>query len=458
MKKKQVALSSVFASLFLTLVKLIVGLLTGSIGILSEAAHSLLDFFAALLTYFAVTIGDKPADKSHPYGHGKVESVSALIETGLLFITSIFIVYEALKRLLGEKVEVEVAWYSFAVIIFAIIVDFSRSRALSKVAKETKSQALEADALHFSSDILSSLVVLLGLIFVAFGIKGADAVAAIGVSLFVLHAGYVLGKRTIDVLMDAAPVGLTEKITEITKKIKGVIDVEKIRVRPVGPSVFVDIVVTVSRKLPLLKVQEICGDIEKNIHAEIPETDITLRAKPLSLDNETIAERVQMIASNHNLSVHDIVFHTQNNKKYLSFDLEVDSNLDINKAHKIASHLEGSIKKELGEDLEINTHIEPVQSETVSGKNISLKEENIIKKIVNDLIAPYKSIKNVHDLQIAKIGDEFFLTLHFSLTPKTSLEEAHNLASRLEQVIKAKLPKVRKVVIHEEPLEEELNN
>ena len=253
-KKQKVALSSVAASAFLTLIKLVVGILTGSMGILSEAAHSLLDLGAATLTYFSVRIGDKPPDKEHTYGHGKVESVSALIETGLLFLTSAWIVYEAVRRLIENRVEIEVAWFSFAVMIISILVDFSRSKALSKVAKETKSQALEADALHFSSDILSSLVVIIGLILAHFGIKRADAIAAIGVSIFILHAGYILGKRTIDVLVDAAPLGLTDKVIEAAKSVAGVIEVSKARVRVVGANAFVDLSVAIGRNLGLKKM------------------------------------------------------------------------------------------------------------------------------------------------------------------------------------------------------------
>ncbi len=217
-KKQSVALSSVFASVALTLLKLVVGLTTGSMGILSEAAHSFLDFGAALLTFLSVRVSDKEADEKHHFGHQKVESVSALIETGLLFLTSAWIIYEAVKRLAGGKVEIEVTWYAYAVMIISIIVDFSRSRALKRIAKETKSQALEADALHFSSDILSSLTVIAGLIFVSLGIAKADAIAAIGVALFVLHAGYRLGRRTIDVLVDATPPGLSEKLILLQRK------------------------------------------------------------------------------------------------------------------------------------------------------------------------------------------------------------------------------------------------
>lgn len=190
-RKKTVALSSMLASLLLTLLKLIVGILTGSIGIISEA----------------------------------------------------------INRLIVKSIEIQVTWYAFAVMGISIIVDISRSTALKKVAKETKSQALEADALHFQSDIYSSDVVILGLIFVSFGIKGADAIAAIMVALLILYASYRLSKRTIDILMDTAPEGLTEKITEITKKVEGVISIDRLRIRPAGHLIFVDMVIAISRKI-----------------------------------------------------------------------------------------------------------------------------------------------------------------------------------------------------------------
>ncbi len=279
-KKQSVALSSVFASLALTVLKLIVGLATGSMGILSEAAHSLLDLGAALLTFFAVKVGDKEADEHHHYGHQKVESVSALVETGLLFLTSAWIIYEAIKRLSTGETEVEVTWYAFAVMFFSIIIDYSRSRALKKVAKETKSQALEADALHFSSDIYSSLTVIAGLIFVSLGIGKADAIAAIGVSFFVLHAGYVLGRRTVDTLVDTTPDGSSKKINHIARQVEGVISVKRLRVRAVGNATFIDMTITVRKDLTVDKAHIICDKIENKIKASIPHADITIHSEP----------------------------------------------------------------------------------------------------------------------------------------------------------------------------------
>jgi cation diffusion facilitator family transporter len=278
--KQNVALSSVFASLLLTLLKLIVGILTGSISIISEAAHSALDLGAASITYYAVRESSKPADREHHYGHGKVESFSALAETALLFITSGWIIYEAVQRLLSRSVKIDVTWYAFAVMFTSIIVDFSRSRALERVAKATNSQALEADALHFKTDIWSSSVVIAGLGFVMLGIKGADAIAALGVAMFVIYAGIRLGRRTIDVLVDTAPAGLSDTVREIVKKVAGVERVKRVRIRAAGTSLFVDTTVAVSYEMALTKAHEVTDKIEKAIEREIPNSDVIVHVEP----------------------------------------------------------------------------------------------------------------------------------------------------------------------------------
>lgn len=278
-KKESVALSSIAAGIGLTGTKFVVGILTGSIGILSEAAHSLLDVAAAVLTYFAVRFGDQPADKDHPFGHGKMESVSAFVETGLLFLTSIGIIYEAVRRLL-EGGRVEAPWYAFAVIIFAIIVDISRSRALYRVAKETNSQALEADALHFHSDIWSSGAVLVGLGFVWIGIPGADAIAAIVVALFVGLAGYRLGRRTIDVLVDKAPEGVAEKAHELAERVEGISRVIQVRARPLGSNVFIEVRIAVDRTYSVEKTHRIATLIEQKIETAIPNAEVAVHIEP----------------------------------------------------------------------------------------------------------------------------------------------------------------------------------
>ena len=250
-EKQRVVVLSIFASLGLTITKFAAGLATGSLGILSEAIHSLIDLGATIVTWFAVRWSDQPPDEEHHYGHAKVESVAALVETGLLFLTTGWIVYEAVKRLMGGQQHIDVTWWAVLVIGGSILVDFSRARALSRVARETSSEALEADALHFSSDMWSSAVVLLGLAAVWLGFPMADAAAAIVVSFFVGLAGWRLGKRTLATLLDTAPVGATAELRSLIENASGVLHLSSLRLRPAGPTLFTSAVVEVPRTMPV---------------------------------------------------------------------------------------------------------------------------------------------------------------------------------------------------------------
>jgi len=453
-RKENVALSSVIASFLLAAMKLAVGIATGSIGIISEAAHSGLDFGAVSLTYFAVKVGDKPADREHQYGHTKVESVVALIETGILLLTSVWIIYAAVHRLLMPQAsEVRVAWYSLLVLVISMVVDFSRSRMLKKVAMETRSQALEADALHFSSDILSSAVVLVGLLFVAAGIVRADAVAGIAVALLIAYAALYLGKKTVDVLIDAAPEGLTDRIAVITRAVDGVIKIEKIRVKPAGPFAFVEMSLDVSRTLSLENVQSICSTIEQKVRELLPVADITINTKPIALDCETIAERVHLIGVNHNLHVHNISSNIAEDKKYISFDVEVEHNLTIKEAHEVVSTLEQDIRREFDGNLDISVHIDPLRSEERKSQAVSPDEETEVRKIIVGAAGTIDRIHEVHHIQIRKTEKEkLFITLHCSFDDGVLLEDVHSITSKLEGAIYKTVPNAGQVIIHAEPL------
>lgn len=452
-KKESVALSSVFASLAMTFGKAIVGILTGSMGILSEALHSLLDLVAAAMTYFAVRIGDKPADECHNYGHGKVESVSALVETGLLFVTSVWIIYEAVQKLFFEKSEVDATWYSFLVIIISILIDVSRSRALYKVAKETGSQALEADALHFSSDIWSSGVVLLGLLLVRFfGINGADAIAAIVVAVFVSLAGYRLGKRTLDTLLDSAPDGVSEEVKKIVLSVPGVFDVTRVRVRPLGPTIFIDLIINVSRTLPLTLVHKISAEVESKIKNKIPGSDVLVHVKPVQLSNETIIEAVQTLALKAGFSVHDIVIDKLDEKKFISYDLEVPASFDVDKAHKASEKLENELYAEFYDNVVINTHIEPRHEDAILSAKVSEADVLAVKDAIFSVDKEIKEVKKVHDILVRKIDGGFFVSFHCYAVKSASIDKVHTATSRFEYLIRQKMSSIKRVVIHVEPL------
>jgi cation diffusion facilitator family transporter len=279
-EKKNVAISSVIAAFFITAAKITVGVLTGSLGIISEALHSALDFIAAIITYIAVHFADQPADYSHHYGHGKIESLSALIETVLLVITCAWIIYEAINRLVTGNFHLEVTFWSYAVVILSIIVDFSRSRALLKVAKKHNSQALEADALHFSTDIWSSLVVLLGLICAQIGWHKADSIAALAVAIIVIGISYKLGKKAVDTLLDKAPNELIPIIKKILKEFPEVSSYHSLKVRQSGADTFIEISIHFSPNLHINKAHNITENIESRICSHVERCHIHIHQEP----------------------------------------------------------------------------------------------------------------------------------------------------------------------------------
>lgn len=279
-EKKRVAGISVVAALFLTGFKLVVGVITGSLGLLSEALHSGLDLVAAVITYFSVQMSDTPPDKKHHYGHGKVENFSAFLETILLLITCAWIVYEALHRLITGNTDIEINVWSYIVVITSIVVDVSRSKALYRVAKKYNSQALEADALHFSTDIWSSAVVLVGLICANFGFFFADSVAALVVALIVIVISYRLGKRSMNVLLDYAPEDKVSKIEELIGTISEVHSFKNLRVRTAGADTFIKVTILLDSRFTLSEVHEICDKVEGVICREIDRCDVSVHAEP----------------------------------------------------------------------------------------------------------------------------------------------------------------------------------
>ena len=287
-EKQSAALNSVAAALALTAMKAVVGLLTGSLGILAEAAHSGLDLVAAAMTYGAVRISARPPDADHPYGHGKVENLSALAETLLLLATCAWIIFEAVRRLVYHDAHVEVTFWSFAVMLTSIAVDVSRSRMLYRVARKHNSQALEADALHFSTDVWSSAVVILGLVCVAAAdrvpalefLRSGDAMAALGVATIVVGVSVQLGLRTVHALVDTAPAGLEDRIRQAVQAVPGVIDCHNIRARHSGAQLFVDVHVHVDGNQTLRRAHQLTEEAERAIQVVVADADVTVHPEP----------------------------------------------------------------------------------------------------------------------------------------------------------------------------------
>ncbi|MEI6478906.1 MAG: cation transporter dimerization domain-containing protein, partial [bacterium] len=303
----------------------------------------------------------------------------------------------------------------------------------------------------FSSDIWSSCVVLIGLILVAVGIKGADSFAAIGVAIFVLTAAYRLGKKTIDVLIDTAPEGITDIVREIVSNIEGIISIEKIRVRPLGSSVFIEVEININRGFSTIKTNEIVKRTREAIQQKIKDSDILIHTNSIQLKDETMIDIVRTVSFKHALSVHSIIVDRLNDRKYISYDLELPGDLTVFEAHEIASHLEKEIQSEISTDIELITHIDPHIIEEKISEKLSDKEILSIEKIVRESILNIGIIKNAHDISIRRIGENIFITLHCYAKAEEKIEKAHQSASKLKSLIKEKIKNVQNVVVHVEP-------
>ena len=452
-EKEQVALTSIVASAAMTIAKGVVGVLTGSLAILSEAGHSLIDLGATIMTYAAVRVSGKPADAEHQYGHGKFESVSAFAETALLFLLSGVVIWEAIKRLIEHEQHAVIAnTWAFGVIAVSMAVDFFRSRALSKTAKETQSQALEADALHFSSDLWSSLAVLIGLGGVRFGLWWADSAAALVVAMLVCVAGWRLGRRTIDTLTDTAPEGAAANVTATAAKIPGVVRVEQVRVRPVGEKIFIDLAVAVSRTMPLDRVSALKDAIAAAIRQQLPGAEATVTTDPVALDNETVLDRVMVIARNRALAVHHVTVHDLKDRLAISLDLEVDGRLSLHEAHALADGLESAIAAELGASVEIDTHIEPLQPHRASGREAPPERVKAVEIVLAELAADGHTIRGVHDVRVRETDDGEIINFHCDVDPSSSVQAVHEKVDALERALRARSPSIKRVIGHAEPM------
>ncbi|MCW2306208.1 cation-efflux pump [Rhodobium gokarnense] len=450
-QKTRVALISLLASVGLTIGKFTVALATGSLGILSDAFHSLMDIGATAITFFAVRVSDKPADEEHHYGHGKIESVTALAETGLLFVIAGWIVYEAIHRLIAPGNGVEVTWWAVAVICGSMVVDFNRSRALKRAAEATRSEALAADALHFASDLWSSAAVLIGLAATWAGFPAGDSFAAIVVAIVVGLAGYRLGRRTIESLTDTAPAGYADIIANIARDAEGVLALKRARIRRGGSTVFIDADVNVRRTFAFDRVNAIKAKFIDRVHREIEDADISLTAHPVALDDETIFDKVMLVAARRGVAVHHLTVQHVSDALSVSFDIEVDADWPYWKAHDVASGLEEAIRNELGDDVEVESHIEPADVIGVDGADVS---EEMILEVVDKLEVLAEShplVTHIHDVRVRRNRLGLFVTLHCWVDRTRSVDEVHTAVDRFERAFRESHPGVRRIVTHAEP-------
>jgi cation diffusion facilitator family transporter len=448
--KTRAAAASIATSLILAVVKLAAGFASGSLALLSEGAHNALDIGASALTFFAVREADKPADAEHPFGHAKIEAVAALAETGFLAALAVGVAVSAIERIRDGGAPVDPNAFAIGAVVFSIAADAVRWRALTRVARVTSSHALLADALHYSSDLVSSVLVLIGLAATRAGYPHADALAAIGVAGFIAVAGYRLGRATIDALVDRAPEGLTDAIRALVINTKGVAGIEAIRLRPSGAKIVGEIIVSVSRTLPLERVAAIKADAQRRIARRWPQAEATITANPLALNDETILERVLLIAARRHLPVHHITIQDIEARKSVTLDLEVDRAMSLGDAHRLASDLEDAIAEEIGEGVEVETHIEPAESEAHG----QAAEPDLVRRIEASLAATAAAqgrLRDIHNVRVRETSGGVFVLFHCRVDPATPVETVHDAVDALERSVRDEFPEAHWVVGHAEP-------
>ncbi|MDO8124001.1 MAG: cation diffusion facilitator family transporter [Candidatus Hermodarchaeota archaeon] len=451
-EKQWVALTSVIAAIVLTITKLAVGLWTNSLGILSEALHSALDLFAAGITFFAVSKAAKPPDPDHHYGHWRVENLSALVETILLLFTVIWIIYEALRRIIFQDLVVEVNLLAFGVIIFAIIIDFSRSRALKRVGKKYDSQALEADALHFSTDILSSSVVFIGLLFTFFGFPLGDPIGAIGVAIIVLYLTFRLGRETIDILLDRAPSGLETPIRRVIEDIDGIRECGRIRLRKAGPVTFVDVVCYAEHSIPLASAHEISVKARRAVEQVVERADVVVHMGLVSKRYPSIATKVRKEAGKFDwiTDVDSIDVIETEDYVVLTLDIHTNPEKSLAETHQLVSEFKKHIQSQYPTINEIITHIEP--SREIIATAVGPTK---IKRRIHRLVQQSPSLHNCHKLRLYSLAPHHYaLTFHCEASSELSVEETHEATTLLEDNIREELPTISQITIHVEPLTE----
>jgi cation diffusion facilitator family transporter len=359
--KTSVAAISIFASGGMAIAKFAVGIAIGSLALISEALHSTIDLVATIITWAVVRVSDKPADDEHHYGHGKLESVSALGVTALLYVLAGGIMVEAYSRIREGTPPPTISAVPFVVLVIDIVVNLWRARALHCAARETKSQALAADALHFASDVLGSFAVIIGLILAALGFWWGDAAAAAAVAVMIALLGLRMAGSTVQTLVDRAPDGVAERATAAIRGVPGVVDVERLRARMVGSTHFIDAIVQVPRTYPIGRIDGIKQQSQAAVHKALGDADLTFTAVPVARNNETVRDRIMVIARNSGLAVHHVTVHDLGTKLIVSIDLEVDGAMPLVTAHDVANTFERNIIDDFGDDVEVDVHIEPLE-------------------------------------------------------------------------------------------------
>jgi cation diffusion facilitator family transporter len=448
--KSRVAAISIVASASMALAKFVVGIVIGSLALITEALHSAVDVVATVVTWMVVRVSDRPADNEHHYGHGKLESLSALGVIAMLYVLAGGVLVESYSRLREAAPAPVLSVVPFLVLLVDIAVNFWRARALHRAAHATHSQALAADALHFASDVLGSIAVIIGLTLSGLGFWWGDAGAAIAVAVMIAALGLRLARSTVETLLDRAPEGAAEKAQTAIRSVPGVVDIERLRVRVVGPTHFVDATVQVPRTYPIDRVAEIKRKAQAAVAARLGDADVTFTAVPVALSNETVGERIMVIARNSGLAIHHVTVHDVSGQLIVAIDLEVEGDMSLMAAHDISHALERSIRDEVGEDVEVDTHIEPLEPELPFGTNASPARIEEIAAALRGFAAETE-VHDIHSVRVRDTDAGEIVNFHCRAVPSMSVLKVHDNVDHIERRLRRAFPSVKRVISHAEP-------
>jgi cation diffusion facilitator family transporter len=447
--------------------KVFLTLATGSLGVLSEALHSSLDLVAAVITYLSVRVSDRPADADHTYGHGKVENFAAFVETGLLLLTAVYVIWEAMQRLFFREVHVRPSLLAIGILVLAMGIDIVRSRALTRVAREHASEALEADALHFSTDVWSTLVVILGIAAVWVGertgvawLRFADPLAALAVAAVVIWVASQLGRRTLDALLDAAPQGLQQRVARAVEEMDGVLATERVRVRRAGNRHFVDVTISVPRAASFEQVHAISDAVERRV-SEIVPADVMVHMEPRAQAGEHLFEAIRAAAQRHGLAIHELSANQLDAHLFIELHLEVDEQLSLREAHRRATVLEEEIRQlaSLGpgsgpRHAIINIHIEPLGTHIATGEEAVVEMRELARDVetfVNDLRAEFHELADCHEVHVRQVERKILVSCHCTMDGNLPITVIHDVTGALEDRVRERFPQIARVTIHPEP-------
>ena len=446
--QRRTALVSVVAACVLISLKLVTGLATGSLGLVSEAVHSGTDLVAALLTLFAVGVSGRPADRMHPYGHGKAEHLAALGEAAILVLASLFISFQALRVLLGSiEPSVDPVWYAFLVVLAVMVIDASRMVVSVRASRRYGSPALASNALHFGSDLAGSTAVLFGLLLARAGWGEGDAVAALFVAALVMLAAARLMRGNIDVLMDRVPTDAERAARAAIAGMEPGIQLRRLRMRQAAGRHFADVVIGVSPDAGVGQGHAAADAVEAAVQSALPEADVVVHVEP---DAEHAALRERILAAALTVprvrEMHNVRIVSVDGGLQVSLHLKLPRDMTLEEAHGVASEVEGAIAEAEPEVVSVQTHLEPLSEPEPGRTAVAEEDADRIRRIVAEHIG--SAPREVRFLQTDD-GRVAFLTL--VLDPESTLAEAHSLASEVEEDIRRALPELADVSVHTEP-------